>query len=91
MQAVDAADYWKPLITPMECEIALVRGRSWTGQYDFDFRPLLATPLPQVFLVCMHVCIYVCVHVFMYFIHCVCERERERAREREWCVFILVD
>ena len=49
MQAVDAADYWKPLITPMECEIALVRGRSWTGQYDFDFRPLLATPLPQVF------------------------------------------
>jgi len=45
--AVDAADYWKPLITPMECEVALVKGRSWTGHYDFDFRPLLATPLPE--------------------------------------------
>lgn len=44
--AVDAAEYWKPLITPMECEIALVKGRTWTGLYDLDFRPLLATALP---------------------------------------------
>ena len=45
--AVNAEDYWKPLITPMECEIALIKGRSWTGDYAFDFRPLLATPLPE--------------------------------------------
>ena len=45
--AVNAEDYWKPLITPMECEIALIKGRSWTGDYAFDFRPLLATPLPH--------------------------------------------
>ena len=45
--AVDTGEYWKPLITPMECEIALVKGRTWTGQYDFDFRPLLATALPE--------------------------------------------
>ena len=45
--AVDSGEYWKPLITPMECEIALVKGRTWTGQYDFDFRPLLATALPE--------------------------------------------
>lgn len=44
--AVDVAEYWKPLITPMECEMALVKGRTWTGHYDFDFRPLLATALP---------------------------------------------
>ena len=31
----------------MECEIALIKGRSWTGDYAFDFRPLLATPLPE--------------------------------------------
>ena len=45
--AVDTGEYWKPLITPMECEIALVKGRTWTGQYNFDFRPLLATALPE--------------------------------------------
>lgn len=44
--AVDAAEYWKPLITPFECEVALVEGRSWTGRYDLDFRPLLGTALP---------------------------------------------
>jgi hypothetical protein len=44
--AVDVAEYWKPLITPMECEMALVKGRTWTGHYDFDFRPLLATSVP---------------------------------------------
>ncbi|EKX33549.1 hypothetical protein GUITHDRAFT_147819 [Guillardia theta CCMP2712] len=46
--SIDAADYLKPLITPMELEIALVRGREWTGDYNLDFRPLLKTPLPEV-------------------------------------------
>ena len=44
---IDTGEYWKPLITPMECEMALVKGRTWTGQYNFDFRPLLATALPE--------------------------------------------
>ena len=41
IDSIRAADYLKPLITPMELEIALVRGREWTGDYNLDFRPLL--------------------------------------------------
>ncbi len=39
-----AAEYYRPLITPMELEIALVKGREWTGDYNLDFRPLLYRP-----------------------------------------------
>lgn len=36
-----AAEYYRPLITPMELETALVKGKTWTGDYNLDFRPLL--------------------------------------------------
>ena len=40
---VDSKDFWKPLITPYELELALQSDaeRVWTGEWSSDFQPLL--------------------------------------------------
>ncbi|KAF9074276.1 putative diphthamide synthesis protein-domain-containing protein, partial [Rhodocollybia butyracea] len=39
---VDAKDFYRPIITPYELEIALQSEPSWTGKYVLDFEKLLA-------------------------------------------------
>lgn len=46
---VDSKEFYKPIITPFELELALKRGRTWTGDYTTDFRDVLRfvdTPPP---------------------------------------------
>lgn len=40
---VDSSDFWKPIITPYELELALQSDaeRVWTGQWSSDYQPLL--------------------------------------------------
>eukprot|EP00466_Bigelowiella_natans_P021374 jgi/Bigna1/37759/e_gw1.21.164.1 len=38
---VDSSDYFAGIVTPFEVEIALVRGREWTGEYSPDFQEVL--------------------------------------------------
>jgi len=38
---VDSKDYFKPIITPFELEVALQRDPEWSGKYTFDFIELL--------------------------------------------------
>ena len=39
---LDSRDFYKPVVTPLELEIALgTDGRSWTGDYSTDFALLL--------------------------------------------------
>lgn len=38
---VDAKDFYRPVITPFEFEVAVNPARAWTGDYITDFRKLL--------------------------------------------------
>lgn len=38
---IDSKEFYKPIVTPFEMEIACLRERSWTGDYVTDFRELL--------------------------------------------------
>jgi len=38
---IDSKEFYKPIITPYELEIACLKGREWTGDYLTDFRDLL--------------------------------------------------
>ncbi|KAJ4490628.1 putative diphthamide synthesis protein-domain-containing protein [Lentinula aciculospora] len=39
---IDAKDFYRPIITPYELEVALQAEQSWTGKYILDFEELLA-------------------------------------------------
>ncbi len=38
---LDSRDFYRPIITPFELEVALNSARQWTGDYTTDFRQLL--------------------------------------------------
>lgn len=38
---IDSKEFYKPIVTPFEMEIACLRTRDWTGDYITDFRDLL--------------------------------------------------
>lgn len=38
---LDSSEYYKPVLTPFEMEIACNRDREWTGDYPTEFRDLL--------------------------------------------------
>lgn len=38
---IDSKEFYKPIVTPYEMEIACLNSRSWTGEYVTDFRDLL--------------------------------------------------
>lgn len=38
---IDCKDFYRPVITPFELEVALNSARSWTGDYITDFQQLL--------------------------------------------------
>ena len=46
---VDAKDFYRPVITPFEFEVAVNIARSWTGDYITDFRQLLPGKHTSVF------------------------------------------
>eukprot|EP01027_Heterolobosea_sp_BB2_P011080 GEZU01016164.1.p1 GENE.GEZU01016164.1~~GEZU01016164.1.p1 ORF type:complete len:176 (+),score=53.91 GEZU01016164.1:186-713(+) len=41
---VDSKDFYKPVVTPFELELALKRGKQWTGEYHSDFNLVLNPP-----------------------------------------------
>ncbi|XP_073232965.1 2-(3-amino-3-carboxypropyl)histidine synthase subunit 2-like [Porites lutea] len=38
---IDSKEFYKPIVTPFEMELACMRDREWTGDYITDFRDLL--------------------------------------------------
>ncbi|KAG8742817.1 Diphthamide biosynthesis protein 2 [Ceratobasidium sp. 414] len=38
---IDSKEFYRPIVTPFELEIALGEGRSWTGEYILDFDQIL--------------------------------------------------
>ncbi|KAJ7260523.1 hypothetical protein O6H91_Y407500 [Diphasiastrum complanatum] len=40
---LDSKEYFAPVLTPFEANLAFVRGQQWTGAYDFDFKKLFCT------------------------------------------------
>jgi len=38
---IDSQEFYKPIVTPFEMELACLRAREWTGDYITDFRELL--------------------------------------------------
>ncbi|XP_064605968.1 2-(3-amino-3-carboxypropyl)histidine synthase subunit 2-like [Liolophura sinensis] len=38
---IDSSEFYKPVVTPMEMEVACNTNREWTGEYYTDFRQLL--------------------------------------------------
>ncbi|KAJ7380295.1 Diphthamide biosynthesis protein 2 [Desmophyllum pertusum] len=38
---IDSQEFYKPIVTPFEMELACLRTREWTGDYITDFRDLL--------------------------------------------------
>eukprot|EP01119_Soliformovum_irregulare_P017807 TRINITY_DN534_c0_g1_i1.p1 TRINITY_DN534_c0_g1~~TRINITY_DN534_c0_g1_i1.p1 ORF type:complete len:512 (-),score=166.66 TRINITY_DN534_c0_g1_i1:9-1544(-) len=38
---IDSGEFYRPIVTPFELEIALVRGKEWTGEYRTDFSQIL--------------------------------------------------
>lgn len=38
---LDSRDFYRPVITPFELELALNVERTWTGEYSTDFRQLM--------------------------------------------------
>jgi diphthamide biosynthesis protein 2 len=46
---VDSQDFWKPVITPYELELALQSDaeRVWTGQWSSDYQDVLDRPQPE--------------------------------------------
>eukprot|EP00045_Choanoeca_perplexa_P014552 m.172050 g.172050 ORF g.172050 m.172050 type:complete len:536 (-) comp16714_c0_seq1:56-1663(-) len=39
---LDSSEFFKPLVTPYELELACGPDREWTGRYEFDFQTLIA-------------------------------------------------
>jgi len=37
---IDSKEFYKPIITPFELQVALVRGKEWNGDYEVDFSRL---------------------------------------------------
>jgi diphthamide biosynthesis protein 2 len=47
---LDSKDFFKPVVTPFELEIALVPGKSWNNRYSTEFKTLLEeTPTADYF------------------------------------------
>lgn len=40
---LDSKEFFRPIVTPFELEIALVRGKEWSNQYSADFADVLAS------------------------------------------------
>lgn len=40
---LDSKEFFRPIVTPFELEIALVRGKEWSNQYTTDFAEVLKT------------------------------------------------
>jgi len=40
---IDSKDFYKPIITPYELELALSKGKTWTGEYITDYSEILAS------------------------------------------------
>ena len=38
---VNSSEFYKPIVTPFEMEIACLKGREWTGEYTTEFETLL--------------------------------------------------
>ena len=38
---IDSKEFYRPVVTPFEIELACVRGAEWTGEYELDFSHLL--------------------------------------------------
>ncbi|CAO3666153.1 unnamed protein product [Rhizopus stolonifer] len=38
---IDSKEFYRPIVTPFELEIALIRDMEWTGNYETDFSKLL--------------------------------------------------
>ena len=38
---VESRDFYRPIVTPFELELACVAGKEWTGEYELDFRRIL--------------------------------------------------
>ncbi len=38
---LDSSEFYKPVVTPFEMELACNKHREWTGEYVTDFRDLL--------------------------------------------------
>lgn len=38
---IDSSEFYRPVVTPFEMEIACLHGKDWTGDYVTDFRQLL--------------------------------------------------
>ena len=38
---IESKDFYRPIVTPFELELACVKGREWTGEYELDFRRIL--------------------------------------------------
>ncbi|CAG8603074.1 10714_t:CDS:10 [Paraglomus occultum] len=41
---IDSKEFYHPIVTPFELEIALDRSKEWTGEYITDFQQLLSVP-----------------------------------------------
>ena len=41
-------EFYRPIITPYELELALVPHKEWDGGYNLDFRSVAAQPWPYV-------------------------------------------
>lgn len=38
---IESRDFYRPIVTPFELELACVKGKEWTGEYELDFRRIL--------------------------------------------------
>jgi diphthamide biosynthesis protein 2 len=38
---LDSTEFFKPVVTPFEVELACGPDREWTGRYEFDFHALI--------------------------------------------------
>eukprot|EP00124_Ichthyophonus_hoferi_P001978 Ihof_evm10s120 gene=Ihof_evmTU10s120 len=38
---IDSKEYYRPVVTPFEMELACVKGKEWTGNYTTDFHDIL--------------------------------------------------
>ena len=46
---IDSSEFYKPVVTPFEMELACNPDREWTGDYAVDFRELLPGMIIQLF------------------------------------------
>ncbi|ELR25502.1 diphthamide biosynthesis protein 2, putative [Acanthamoeba castellanii str. Neff] len=44
---IDSKEFFKPVITPYELELALTKGKEWTGEYITDFSEILPSLAPS--------------------------------------------